>query len=235
VSGARDQVEDGGELSVAGALRPAAWSMADDFVRFVAGNVTWLAVAGGAVLVGRFAPPGYLLLLLVVAASLGLCRMAAIAVRGRPVRLQQFREGLTLRGWAGFGLGCLQSGLLALAVINVTIAWRVPTLPLVLSAVVSGYAAIFVTATILAVWPLLLDPARDHLAIGQIVRLGLATIAARPARQFALVMLEAVLVAVGLQTFVAALVLPGFGILLAAWVVLPLADELADRGHAVAM
>ena len=78
----------------------------------------------------------------------------------------------------------------------------------------------------LVVWPLMVDPLRDHLAIGELVRLGLVVVAARPARSLALVVFEAILVAIGLQTFVAALVLPAFGLLVASWIVLPLADAL---------
>ena len=74
------------ELPLWGALRAAVRTMSDDFVRFVAANVAWLAVTGLAPLLGRIYPPGFVLLVLVVGASLGLCRMAACVVRGRPAR-----------------------------------------------------------------------------------------------------------------------------------------------------
>jgi hypothetical protein len=225
------RVEDRGaevaERSFIGALRAGAVAMTDDFVRFLIGNVVWLAIVGAALLAGRLAPLGNVLVVgACVTASFGLCRMAALGVRGRPARWQHFRQGITARGWAGFGLGCLQAGLVALAVVNVTIAWRVATLPLVASAVVSGYVAIAASATVLAVWPLMLDPERQGLPLGHVVRLGLVAIAARPGRHLALVLLEVVFVAVGVQTFVAALVLPSFGFLVATAVVLPLADHL---------
>jgi hypothetical protein len=224
-----DVEQDAPELSLWRAVRAAASAMSDDFVRFVAGNVAWLAVVGAALLTGRLFLPGHALLVLIVPASYGLCRMTAFAVRGRPARLAQFRAGVTRRGWAGFGLGCLQLVLLALAATNVTIAVQAPSLPLVLSAAVSAYSGLFLSATVLAVWPLLLDPAREQMAMRSIVRLGLVVIAARPGRQLALVILEGVLVAVGLQAFVAALLLPAFGLLVSSWVVLPLADELATN------
>jgi hypothetical protein len=218
-----------GELSLWSALRAATKTITDDFVRFVAGNVAWMAVVGTALLAGRVYVPGYALVVLVVAASFGLGRMAAFGVRGCPPRLVWLWAGFTHRGWAGFGLGCLQLIMLAVAVANIAIAIQAPRLQLIVSAVVSGYAGLFLAATVLAVWPLLLDPRRGDKTISQIVRLGLVVIAARPGRLLALVVVEAGLVAVGLQTFVAALVLPSFGLLLASWVVLPLADEMAPE------
>ena len=167
--------------------------MSDDFVRFVVGNAAWLAAVGAALLVGRGYLPGNILLVLGVVASFGLCRMATCTVRGKPAVLGQMWTGMTQRGWAGFGLGCFQLVIVAVAVTNITIAVQTPRLPMILSAVVSGYAGIFVAATILVVWPLLLDPDREQMTIGRTVRLGLVVIAARPGRHLALVVLEAVL------------------------------------------
>ena len=214
------------ELSLWDAMRAGAGAMSDQFVRFAIGNLVWLAVVGAALLVGRVYVPGNVLLVLGVGASCGLCRMAACTIRGKPAVLTEMRTGLAQRGWTGFGFGCLQLVIVAVAATNITIAVQTPRLPMILSAVVSGYAGVFVAATILVAWPLLLDPDREQMAIGQVVRLGLVVIAARPGRHLALVILEAFLVAVGLQTFVAALVLPAFGLLVACWVVLPLADDL---------
>jgi hypothetical protein len=116
--------------------------------------------------------------------------------------------------------------LLATACTNVIIAVQRPSIPLVLAALVSGYIGLFVAATVLVVWPLMVDPRRQHLPTGELVRLGLVVIAARPARYLGLVMVEAILVAIGLQTFVAALVLPAFGLSVASWIALPLADAV---------
>lgn len=217
------------DLSLWRALRVAASTLSDDFIRLAAGNVMWLAAVGAALLVGRLFLPGHALLVLLVPASYGLCRMAASAVRGRPARLAQLRAGATVRGWPGFWLGAAQLLLLALAVTNATIAVQAPSLPLVLAAVVSGYAGLFVAASVLVIWPLLVDPERAHLPLRSIARLGFAVIAARPGRLLALVVVEVAFVVVGLQTFVAALVLPALALLLASWVVLTLADELVGN------
>lgn len=222
-----------GELSLWRGVRAATTAMTDDFVRFVAGDVAWLLIVGGALIGGRLFVPAYALLCLVVAVSFGVCRMATFAVRGSPPRLSQLWAGVTRRGWAGFGLGCIQMVLLAVVATNIVIAIEAPSVPLVLSAVVSGYAGLFLAATVLSIWPLLLDPGREQLPIRRIVRLGLVLIAARPGRYLALVIVEALLVAVGLQTFIAALVLPALGLLLACWVALPLADELTNPSGCV--
>jgi hypothetical protein len=123
----------------------------------------------------------------------------------------------------------VQLALIALAATNVTIGSAQPSLLRVISAVVSAYAGLSLVASVLVVWPLLLDPERDRLRIGEIVRHGLGVIACRPGRLVALVIVEAVLVAVGLQTFVAAIVLPAFGLSISCWVVLPLADGLVGE------
>lgn len=214
------------ELSLWRAVRAAASALSDAFVAFAVGNVVWLAAVGAALLAGRLFAPASVLVLLVVPASHGLCRMATIAVRGRPVRMAHLRVGATGRGWAGFWLGVVQLLLLALAAVNAAVAVHAPNLALVLAGAVSGYAGLFVFASVLVLWPLLLDPDRAELSMCAIARLGFVVIAARPGRVLALVVFESLLVFIGLQTFVAALVLPAFGLLLAAWVVLPLADEL---------
>jgi hypothetical protein len=108
---------------------------------------------------------------------------------------------------------------------EITVAVQAPTLPLVLSTIISGYTALFVTATVFVIWPLLLDPDRG-LAVSAAIRLGLTVIANHPVRILALVVSEAVLIGVGVQAFVAALVLPAVGLVLASWVVLPVADRL---------
>jgi hypothetical protein len=213
-------------LSLWRGLRVAASALSDDFVAYVGGNVAWLVSVGLAVLAGRVFIPGYIVLLIVVPGSFGLCRMAAIAVRGNHARLSQFRAGVSARGWTGVGIGSMQLLLLVLAGANVTIAWQAPSLPLVASATASLWVGIFVAASVLVVWPLLHDPDREQLSVTSILLLALVIIAARPGRLFALVVVEALLITVGLQTFVAALVLPALGLLLASWVVIPLADEL---------
>jgi hypothetical protein len=230
MSSAEGRAADQVELSFGGALRAAASAMTDDFVRFVIGNVVWLAMVGTAIVVGRVYPPGRVLVVVAfVGASHGLCRMAATTVRGRRARLLQFRQGVSRRRWAGLGLGCAQLALIALAATNVTIGSAQPSLLRAMSAAVSAYAGLFLVTSVLVVWPLLLDPDRDQLGIGVIVRHGLGVIASRPGRLVVLVIVEAVLVTVGLQTFVAAIVLPAFGLSIACWVVLPLADELVGR------
>lgn len=214
-----------GERTLWQAMKAAASSVSDDFGRFVVANAVWLAVAAGAVQAGNFVFAAYAALLLLVPASYGVCRMAANAARGRPARLAQLRAGSMSCGWAGFGLGCAQLIVIGLAATNVTIAAQAPTLLLVLSAIISGYAGLFVMATVFVLWPLLLDPAGTR-AVGPTLRLGLTVIATRPARILALVLVEAGLIAAGLQAVPAALILPAFGLVLASWVVLPLADQI---------
>lgn len=113
-----------------------------------------------------------------------------------------------------------------LGTLNIIVGVQAPTLPLVLSAIFSGYVLLVVAATISALWPLLMDPARDRVPIRRLIRLSLTVIATRPGRMFGLVLVESLLVAVALQAFVAAVILPGFGVLVAAWVVLTAADRI---------
>lgn len=214
------------ELTLWRSIRAAVSSLSDDFLRFVAANLAWLAVAGATLLLGRVSFPAHLLSLLLVPATFGLARMAANSVRGRPARLHQFREGPLRRGAVALGLGCVQVVVATLGTLNIIVGVQAPTLPLVLSAIFSGYVLLVVAATISALWPLLMDPARDRVPIRRLIRLSLTVIATRPGRMFGLVLVESLLVAVALQAFVAAVILPGFGVLVAAWVVLTAADRI---------
>lgn len=220
------------ELSVWRSVRATVSSMSDDFLRFVAGNLLWLLCAAAALLLGRFFLPAHLLAVLLVPASFGLARMAANSVRGRPARLYQFRAGAWHRGAAGFGLGCAQLLAVTLGALNIVLGVQAASLLLALSAIFSGYVLLAVGATIATMWPLLLDPVRDQVSTRRLCRLALTVIAARPGRIIVLVLIEALLVAFGLQTFIAAALLPSFGILLASWVVLTAADQIEANGAA---
>lgn len=214
------------ELSLWRSVRAAVSSLSDDFLRYVAANLVWLLVAAAALVLGRVFLPAHLLALLLVPASYGMARMAANSVRGRPARLYQWRDGAVRRGPAGLGLGCAQMAVAVIGTLNIVVGIQAASLPLVLSAIFSGYVLLAVAASMTALWPLLLDPARDQVSTRGLGRLALTVVAARPGRILGLVLIEALLVAVGLQAFVAAVILPSFGILLAAWVVLTAADQI---------
>ncbi len=214
--------------SVWRSLRAAASSFVDDVGSFLVANLIWLAVAAVTALARAVYPPALVTGLLLVPVTCGLTRMAARAARGDAARVRQFTGGVRHRFWLHLTLGAGQCLLLAVALLNVTIGLNAGGALRILAAVVSGYVALLTWLLAVAAWPVLLDPQRHALRWTAALRLAMAVVVRRPVGMVVIASIEAVLVAVSVQTVVPAVFLPSYGALLAAHYVLPLADSLVE-------
>lgn len=192
-----------------------------------------MLVGAVAALAGAGYAPAYLTGLLLVPAGCGLLAMAGSAARGMPVAATQLVAGIRHRRWRHLALGAVQAGVLATALLNIGTGLAGDGLLAAMVVAVAGYVALFVTMLALAAWPILLDPRRRDLGVRPALRLALAVVAAHPAGLLVVGVLEAVLLAVTVQTVLLGLVLPALGALLAAHYVLPAADRLTDPDPSV--
>ncbi|MBA2730345.1 MAG: hypothetical protein H0U48_06305 [Euzebyaceae bacterium] len=219
--------------SVWRSLRGAASSLVDDMGSFIVANLIWVSVAALTALVRAVYPPALVAGVLLVPVTCGLTRMAGRAARGVSVNLGQFGHGVRCRFWPHLALGAGQSLLLAVASVNVAVGLRAGRALPILAAVVSGYVALATWLLATAAWPLLLDPQRHAMPLRAALRLAVTVVLRRPVGLVAIASIEAVFIAVTVQTVVPALLLPSYGALLAAHYVLPVADSLEGRGARV--
>ncbi|MDQ3538042.1 MAG: hypothetical protein M3415_04485 [Actinomycetota bacterium] len=200
---------------------------------FVVANLILGFVAALTALARAAYLPGLVIGLLLVPVTCGLTRLAGRAVRGVSVNLTEFGHGVRYRLWPHLALGAAQSLLLAVASVNITVGLAAGSALPVLAAVVSGYVALATWLLATAAWPLLLDPQRHAMPLRAALRLAVTVVLRRPIGLVAIASVEAVFIAVTVQTVVPALVLPSYGALLAAHYVLPVADSLEGRGARV--
>jgi hypothetical protein len=211
------------------ALRSSVSALTDDFARFLVANVVWLAVTALVLVLGRLHVAAHLLLIVLVPITAGLGRMAAYTAREQVARLGHFREGMVARWPASMFLGALQLLVAAVSWLNLQVGLTAATLPLVAAAIASAWLLLLVAASAVTVWPLLLDPDRDEAPVGRLLRVALAVAMARPGRIAILVAIVVVLVMVGAQFLVAAVLLPSLGVLAATHATVPIADRLEGR------
>ena len=216
--------------SVWRSLRGAAASLIDDLGSFVLANLIWASVAALTALARAVYPPALVAGLLLVPVTCGLTRMAGRAARGASVNLGHFGEGVRYRFWPHLALGAGQALLLAVASGNIAIGLEAGGALPILAAVVSGYVALATWLLAGAAWPVLLDPQRQTMPLRAALRLAVAVLLRRPIGFVLIATIEALLIAVTVQTIVPALFLPSYGPLLAAHYALPLADSLEGRG-----
>ena len=170
---------------------------------------------------------GLVLLPVLALPTAGLFRMAGCIVRGEETSV---RDGL--RAWRRFarpslGIGAAMTvGFLAL-LLDVALGAGSESLPGLVLAALAIWAMLALLVVVAAVWPLLVDPAREGRPAADVVRLAVALARAFPVRLVALVIVLA-LVAIPSAIVVIPLVSisVAFIALIATHVVLPAADSL---------
>lgn len=210
-------------------LRDSALGVSDDFGRLVALQGLWLLPWILGLGLGLVHILGHVLLLAVIPASSALLRAAAGSFRGTAVRLAAARSGATHRWPAAMSIAVLQLLVALIAFVNLQIGLGGATVPMVAAGVLSAWVLLLVAASVVVLWPVLLDPAHDDVPTRQVARTALAVALRRPGRVVLLLVLLVLCVVVIRQTVVAVLVLPAYGAFLLAHGVLPVADDLEGR------
>lgn len=212
--------------SVWRSLRGAGVSLVDDLGTFVVANLVWASVAALTAFARAVYPPALVVGLLLVPVACGLTRIAGRAARGDAVHVRHFADGVAHRFWRHLALAAGQFLVLAAASVNVAIGLAAGGPLPILAAVVSGYVALATWLVAVAAWPVLLDPQRQAMPLRAALRLAVAVVLRRPVGLVVIASIEALLIAVTVETILPALFLPSYGALLAAHYVLAVADSL---------
>ncbi len=212
-------------------LRDSAVGLSDDFGRLVALQALWVLPWILGLGLGLIHVLGNVLLLGVIPASSALLRVAAGSYRGTAVRLAAAVSGATHRWPRALGIAILQLLVAGIAVVNLQVGLGGATVPMVAAGVLSAWVLLLVAASMVVLWPVLLDPAHDDVPTRDVIRTAVAVAFRRPGRIVLLLMLLVLCFVVIRQTVVAVLVLPAFGAFLLAHGVLPISDELEGRAE----
>jgi hypothetical protein len=215
--------------SVLRGLRLSASAFADDIGRYALANTAWVTLLAATLGLSRRQPAALVLIVTAVPLAAGLGRMAARSVRGEHPRWTDFRDGLTHRAPMTWTLGATAIGVLAVAGVNTVVAAEHGGRLLVLSAVVSMHLAIIALGALTAIWPILMDPARDDEPFRKVVHQGLVLVVIRPRTIAAIVLVDVLLAVVQVSVLATAFVLPSVMLMVASFVVLPHANQLAQR------
>jgi hypothetical protein len=202
--------------------------------RLVPANLAWGAGFLGVLLVTAALPPAFLLMGLLAVPVAGLHRMAALIARGEPVAFSDFVDGMRRLGRhaaiVGFGATAIALVLITNALVGFQsgepVGWFVGTSAL--------YGIVGLATFLVAFWPILADPLRDGLPLRRRLALAGMVIVGRPVRVLALTAAVGIILAVSI-VLLAGIVLFGvaYASLVATRYVLPLVDQLDDRGTEV--
>lgn len=217
--------------SIGGALRAAFGDFYFNSWRLVPANLVW-----GVGLIALYAMLLTAPLLALLAApllalpTLGLYRLAALAVRGEPVALSDAFDA-----WRPFGLPALGLGIVAVLTFtvfatNVVIGIASGTMLGWALATLAGWGLLVMGVVLMASWPLLVDPWRSDLSVRRRLRLAVLLALAHPVRLGALAVVVAVLLVVSTVAFAAiVMVSVAYVALVTSRYLLPAADRLEAR------
>ena len=214
------------------AFRAAGVDFYYQSIRLVPANVAWGAGLLGIFAVGMWLSPtiGLVLAPLLALPFVGVVRLAAQIVRGGDVVLSDMATAIRAYATPALVAGAITVVAAVVAATNVIagIAGGGPIGLAFATLAAWGLAALWIVG--LAFWPLLVDPAREPLALSTRARLACLVVLAAPLR-FAL--LGAALAAITIVSAVAFAALlsvsVAFSALVACRVTLPAADELEAR------
>jgi hypothetical protein len=195
--------------------------------RLVPANLTW-AVVLGAVVVGAIVWLPAALLISVVAVPLaGIHRMAALIVREDGATFGDFTDGMRRRAGVALAAGVISIILAIVFWSNVILGLQIDNPVGWFLSATAAYAEVALAMVLVAFWPLLADPRREHLSGRRALVLAGLVCLARPGRMFILTLLiGALLVAATAILPAIALVGVSYVSLVATHYVLPLADNL---------
>lgn len=219
--------------SVRQAIRLAASDFYFNSLRFVPANVAWALVVVGALFAASLWAPAVALLVLASMPLAGMHRLAALLVRGQPVSLSDFLDGVRRFGIRAVAVGAAAAVIGLVLVTNLLtgfggdgpLAWFVGATAL--------WGLVALAMALVAVWPVLVDPDREGAPLRRQIQLAGLVVIGQPVRLLALTLLIAVVI-VASTALLGAIVLFGiaYSSLLATHWVLPAVDTLEARYEA---
>ncbi len=209
------------------ALRMGATAVLDDLRHVGLVNVAAAILAGGLAALALRVPVVTPLLLVLVPVMIGMARMAGTVVRGGAARFDDFRAGASSRWGAVLGLAAVAMIVAGVALANLAVVDVTAGVLAVAAMVLSVWVLALELILALAAAALLGDPLRQDTRFGDLARLVVAVVGARPLRMLGLTSLIVVLAGVAAQTWVGWFILPAIGVMTSAHAVIPIADTLA--------
>lgn len=212
------------------ALRTAFTDFYFNSWRLAPANLVWGLVLILALLAGPTTLLGAVLLVVLPVPAVGVYRMAAVIARGAPASFADFLGGMRRSGPAAIGTGL---GSVLLAVVFATnvvsgfeagnpIGWFLSGMAL--------WGLVGLAMLLVALFPLLVDPAREALGLRQRLALAGLAVIGRPGRMLALSAMVALVLAVSTVMFaLLVMVSLAYVALVSSRYVLPLVDALEAR------
>lgn len=220
-------------MSIGSALRAAAVDFYFNSWRFVPANLLWGIALLAVLFFGVAWPPAFALAVLLVVPVAGMHRMAAILVRGDPAGFSDFVDGMRRFAAPALGIGVGVALVATILTTNVIVGFEAGGPLGWFIGATALYGDIALAMFLIAIWPILVDPRREHTTVRRrIVVAGLVVIG-RPGRLFLLTLVLLLLLALSTALLAAiVLVAVGYSSLVAARWVLPTADVLESRFEA---
>jgi hypothetical protein len=215
-------------------MREAASDVYFNSWRLGPANVIWGLMLVGLVVLAAVWPPALVFVPILGIPGIGLARMAVLAVREGTLGFSDFRTGIA-RWWRrGLGVAALGAALAIVLTTNAVAGLGSPDPIGWLIGILALYGDIGLAMILVTAWPLLVDP--EHAGRSALDCLRLAGLIAlwRPARVAGLTLALAVILVASTILFAVLLTVGvAYANLVAARVVLPLADALEARFPAV--
>jgi len=219
--------------SIGRAARQAATDFYFNSLRFVPANVLFALSVLGVLFAAAIWPPAIVLAAALAAPLAGIHRLAALLARDQAASIGDFVDGARRFGLQATGVAALVAILVAVLATNAVtglesggpIGWFLGATAL--------WGLVAVAMFTVAIWPVLVDPRHEDVALRRRVQLAGLVVIGRPGRLL-LVTLAIAVILVASTALLGAIVLIGvsFASLFATRWVLPAVDELEARYEA---
>ncbi len=215
------------------AVGSAFRGFANSMSAFVLGSLIFAFVLIALVGSLQRSPLGSVLVFPAILGLAGLMRMATEEVRNDLVGTSEMFVPLRRHAAWVIVLGVLELIAALLLAMDVVISGAIGGFGAVVLALLSAYALLIGWTYVVVAWPILLDPARDDLALRDRLRLALVVVLLHPMRSLGLGLLVAFLLGISISAIVPVL-FGGIAIsfMVAAHAVLPAADAVQPVGDA---
>ena len=218
------------EPRLGAAFRKAGQDFYFNSWRLVPANLVWAGVLGAVVVGAIFWLPAALLVAVVAVPLAGIHRMAALIARDDGASFSDFLDGMRRRAGAALAAGVAATILAIVFSSNVILGLQFDNPFGWFLSATAAYADVALAMVLVAFWPILVDPRREHLPLRRAIVLAGLVCLARPGRMFLLTLL------IGAILLAATAILPAIALvgvvyvsLVATRYVLPLADRVEGR------
>ncbi len=216
--------------SIRASLRQALFDFYFNSWRLAPANLVWGLAFVALIVIATAFPPALLLAGVLAIPLVGLHRMAGLIARGEPAAFSDFVGGMRRYGIVAFLLGTVATLTAVVLVTNTVLGFESGEPLGWFVAVAALYGLAGLAIYLVAMWPILVDPAREATSLRRRLVLAALLLLGRPARTIGVAVVVVVLLAISVVLFAAiVLVSVAYTSLVSARVVLPTVDALEAR------